>query len=144
MTILPGSLDYLYYNGILNHIPYEAYQTSPVTPSGIALISGIGNGINYATMGCNKYLEQAQQGYLYQNSTHPDAFVPRESIKDKASRPEEVFLAPKNKIKGVLGAGLFLLTMCCLFKGKKKAAPIAHIRPKSNFWSKLNPKNWFK
>lgn len=26
MTVLPGSLDYLYYQGILDHIPYEAYD----------------------------------------------------------------------------------------------------------------------
>lgn len=26
MTVLPGSLDYLYYNGIIDHIPYEAYE----------------------------------------------------------------------------------------------------------------------
>lgn len=26
MTVLPGSLDYLYHNGILDHIPYEAYE----------------------------------------------------------------------------------------------------------------------
>ncbi|MCQ2754755.1 MAG: hypothetical protein MJ231_06880 [bacterium] len=30
MTVLPGSLDYLYYNGILDHIPYEAYDMSPI------------------------------------------------------------------------------------------------------------------
>lgn len=32
MTVLPGSLDYLYHNGILDRIPYEAYEgvTTPV------------------------------------------------------------------------------------------------------------------
>ena len=34
MTILPGSLDYLYYNGILDHIPYEAYEYPSVGQSG--------------------------------------------------------------------------------------------------------------
>ena len=37
MAVLPGSLDYLYYNGILDHIPYEvydipAYPAAPVYP----------------------------------------------------------------------------------------------------------------
>lgn len=26
MAVLPGSLDYLYHNGIIDHIPYEAYE----------------------------------------------------------------------------------------------------------------------
>ncbi len=26
MAVLPGSLDHLYYNGIIDHIPYEAYE----------------------------------------------------------------------------------------------------------------------
>lgn len=30
MTVTPGSLDYLYYNGILDHIPYEAYEMPPM------------------------------------------------------------------------------------------------------------------
>lgn len=33
MTILPGSLDYLYYNDILEHIPYEAYEMGMVSPA---------------------------------------------------------------------------------------------------------------
>lgn len=37
MTVLPGSLDYLYYQGILDHIPYEAYEmpyaAAPQMPS---------------------------------------------------------------------------------------------------------------
>lgn len=36
MTILPGSLDYLYYNGILEHIPYEAYEMVMASPTGSA------------------------------------------------------------------------------------------------------------
>ena len=26
MAVLPGSLDHLYYSGIIDHIPYEAYE----------------------------------------------------------------------------------------------------------------------
>ena len=30
MTVMPGSLDYLYYNGVLDYIPYEAYEMGPI------------------------------------------------------------------------------------------------------------------
>ena len=40
MTILPGSLDYLYYNGITPCIPYQAYEMLPMTNSGIMEMSG--------------------------------------------------------------------------------------------------------
>lgn len=31
--IVPGSLDYLYYNQVLDHIPYEAYEIIPAVPN---------------------------------------------------------------------------------------------------------------
>ena len=33
MTVMPGSLDYLYYGGVLDCIPYAAYEMGPVSPS---------------------------------------------------------------------------------------------------------------
>ena len=42
MTVMPGSLDYLYYNGVLDHIPYEAYEMTPMTQSAMAQNYGIG------------------------------------------------------------------------------------------------------
>ena len=48
MAILPGSLDYLYYNGIIDHIPCEAYEMTPMTPSGIAQMSGM-SGLGFAS-----------------------------------------------------------------------------------------------
>lgn len=50
MAVLPGSLDHLYYNGILDHIPYEAYEMGPMTPSGAAQMSGMGTGYGINTM----------------------------------------------------------------------------------------------
>ena len=50
MTVLPGSLDYLYYNGIIDHIPYEAYQMPAAVMSG------------------TQYLNAARQGQLYENT----------------------------------------------------------------------------
>ena len=43
MTVMPGSLDYLYYNGVLDHIPYEAYEMTPMTQSAMAQNYGIGS-----------------------------------------------------------------------------------------------------
>ena len=87
MAVLPGSLDYLYYNGILDHIPYEAYQMGPITPSGMMQMSGMGTGygVNPMMMGsgsmppmnATNYLRQAQQGMLYDTYTCPDTFVKR-------------------------------------------------------------------
>lgn len=106
MTVLPGSLDYLYYNGTLDHIPYEAYEMGPVTPSGMAQMSGMGTGIGMAygmnpmggynmnsgyqmngygmngyvspyQMSGSQYLQAAQQGSLYNNYTTQDNFVNR-------------------------------------------------------------------
>ncbi|MBQ7764505.1 hypothetical protein IJ384_03945 [bacterium] len=89
MAILPGSLDYLYYNGILDHIPYEAYEQTPITPSGMAQMSGMG--MNYTAnpmmhgygtapmpaMNGTQYLQSAQKGLLYNTYTYPDTFVRR-------------------------------------------------------------------
>ena len=89
MAILPGSLDYLYYNGILDHIPYEAYEMSPMTPSGMMQMSGMGtayglnpmmNGYGSAMqtqMNGSQYLKSAQGGLLYDTYTYPDTFVRR-------------------------------------------------------------------
>ena len=56
MAVLPGSLDYLYYNGILDHIPYEAYEMTPV-------------------MNGNQYMNMAMSGAGYRNYGQNDAFV---------------------------------------------------------------------
>lgn len=94
MAILPGSLDYLYYNGIIDHIPYEAYQMTPMTASGRAQLAGMGTGYGVTQMGygvasvsgglgrmssseTNQYLDQAYQRNLYNTYTGPDCFVRR-------------------------------------------------------------------
>lgn len=88
MAVLPGSLDYLYYNGILDRIPYEAYEQSPITASGRAQMAGLNSNMpfnnSYGTFSNNihmngsQYLKYAQNGALYNNTlTHPDIFVKR-------------------------------------------------------------------
>lgn len=92
MAILPGSLDYLYYNGIIDHIPYEAYEMSPMTPSGMMQMSGMGTGYGMmmngyggmSQMNGTQYLRAAQGGLLYDTYTYPDTFVRRSNPNIKA------------------------------------------------------------
>ena len=84
MAVLPGSLDYLYYNGILDRIPYEAYEMTPMTPSGRAQMAGMGTGFGSQyglspMMNGTEYLKAAQKGHLYDTYTYPDTFVRRTS-----------------------------------------------------------------
>lgn len=158
MTVLPGSLDYLYYNGILDHIPYEAYEGAPINGS--------------------QYLNQAQQGLMYDTYTSPDTFVKRnnsnykqgeeysfaksafgyndgvgkdanfeinavgqegksfrESILDSAKSTASGFNNVPTFVKGLIAGGVMIGTLFYLIRGKKK--PLVD-------WSKLNPINWFK
>jgi len=92
MTVLPGSLDYLYYNGVLDHIPYDVYDMPPVTASGMQR-SGMGfppagsikqsflgdtgmNNINYpGNMNGSAYLNEAMKGGMYGNyGNYNDSF----------------------------------------------------------------------
>ena len=93
MTVLPGSLDYLYYNGILDHIPYYAYEgviggannsmsfgTNPYSSmtSGMGMgnsIGGYGSVGLMSQMNANQYMQTAQQGNLYNAYNMPDAYV---------------------------------------------------------------------
>lgn len=95
MAVLPGSLDYLYYNGILPTIPYKAYEQTPVTASGMAQMSGMGTGYNIGNsigmtstmnssqtmpqMNGTQYLQSAQKGLLYDTYNYPDTFVPKDN-----------------------------------------------------------------
>ena len=65
MTVLPGSLDYLYYNGILDYIPYEAYEY-PVYNNGAQSRNQFIN--------ASQYLQGVQSSYNYQPTLN-DAFV---------------------------------------------------------------------
>ena len=165
MSVMPGSLDYLYYNGILDHIPYEAYESTPMNGS--------------------QYLNQAKQGLLYDTYTSPDTFVKRnntdykqsenysfsksafglnngvgkdsdfevnavgqegksfrESLVESAKTTASGFNNAPTFVKGLIAGGIMVGTLFCLLRGKKKP-PVEEVS-KPSFWSKLNPKNWFK
>ena len=67
MTILPGSLDYLYYNGILDHIPYEAYELPPV---------GKNCGREGFYISGAQYMDMAMSGKAYGNyNTSADSYA---------------------------------------------------------------------
>lgn len=70
MAILPGSLDYLYHYGILDHIPYEAYEQLPMTQSGMAQMSGIA--ANPYQVGNFNNKQYFQNNNLYQTNTYGD------------------------------------------------------------------------
>lgn len=160
MTVLPGALDYLYYNGILDHIPYEAYEMTP--PANNA-------------MNATQYMNMAQAGNLYNNYAN-DMFVAgnnanysvndhaygngmgygkenynimtngeegksfRQAITDEAENATNKVSNKSTLMKGLLALGAIGATTFCLIKGFRK--PSASGKP--SFWSKLNPFNWFK
>ena len=152
MTVLPGSLDYLYYNGILDHIPYEAYEMYPV------------NNKAYAPMNGSQYINAVKQGLMYDSDKGNDTFINRESSPEgsgnKSFREDILDLANNatgktsdkavqvsSYIKGALAGLLVLGTIFCLFSGKKspKATQASSTNTQfENFLSKLNPLTWFK
>ena len=91
MTVMPGSLDYLYHNGVLNCIPYEAYSMPVATPS----------------MNVNPYAN-IKQNYQYypQENIGADSFIPKN---EKSKKMSPI-------IKGLLGAGVLLTTLICILK----------------------------
>lgn len=120
--VMPGSLDYLYYNGILNSIPYEAYQMSPAT---------------YAPMNATQYLNQAKKDYGFSEQMAPDIFIKRNTSDEnyysvgQNSYGETISLLEgdvnkrgnktdkKTQIKkGLIGLGAIGLTLLLLFRGK--------------------------
>ena len=111
MTILPGSLDYLYHNGILPSIPYEAYEMTPMTASGRAQMAGMGMGLRESVIPPNYNNIQTPQ--------NTDLFLKNENSSSKI--PEKKSILP-SWLKEVMAAGIMVLTLGCLFKGilKKK------------------------
>ena len=139
MTVMPGSLDYLYYNGVLDHIPYEAYEMVPVNNASNQQVqqNSTPNYVNAPNFS-NQPQVNNKQDYLqggiqdtfeYSNNTNID-------------NPENKnFKKISNKGKGLIGAAVILLTIIGIIKGGgKKTAGTT----KTGFFAKINPKNWFK
>ena len=194
MTVLPGSLDNLYYNGILDHIPYEAYEYGAVSPYG-GMINPY-SGLKQSITGTG-YLNAAKGGLLYDKYNSRDSFVYGnmsgngaatggnysiirsnyggkikkknkydisdiknltfmgmvgfiDSIREAGAKTKDAVLnAPSSSIwKGLAGLALIIAIPILMIKGRKKypkeVIEAAEQINKSSFWSKFNPKNWFK
>ena len=145
MAVLPGSLDYLYYNGIIDRIPYEAYEIMPMTPSGMAQMSGAGMCMGAGSYGMmpamngTQYLQAAQRGLIYNTYTCPDTFINRDisdevdscsnnqrgksfkdSIKDTYAKAYNTYSTTPGWVKGLLATGITLLTLAALIKGIRR------------------------
>jgi hypothetical protein len=157
MTIQQWSLVNLYNQGILPCVPMDI-PPAPVTQSGLMQMSGnsammhpLANQVNGT-----QYLDNAQKGALY-NTQNPDVYYSNNNLttnpyeyRDKSFREEILDSAnnvntktkskTSNWVKGLISSGVIVLTLALLFRKGKKAI----VNNISKFWSKLNPKNWFK
>lgn len=96
MAVYPGSLDYLYHNGVLECIPYEAYSM-PVATQPSRDVNPYAN------------LKQAYQ-YNPQENIGADSFISKDVRSTKTS----------SVVKGLLACGVLLTTLICILKGKPK------------------------
>lgn len=133
MAVLPGSLDYLYYNGVLDSIPYEAYDMP------------MKSGMTQPTMNGSEYLKAAQQGFGYQAQAglhdsfvrqnpvaqNPDAYSPygseaksiREEITNATRSVNDTHKDKSMLMKGLIAGGVILTTLACILCRKKPAKP---------------------
>lgn len=129
MTVLPGSLDYLYHNGILPCVPYEAYEMTPMTASGRAQMAGLGTGLRESVLAPN------DNNFSAPNNS--DLFLKNEKSLLKTVDEKTVM---SKWLKGLLAGGIMLLTLCCLIKSGKKfgKTPVQTSQnTKSNLWEKF-------
>lgn len=119
MTILPGSLDYLYYNGILEHIPYEAYEMVMASPSGTkqnsmeselreirnmkkqglnGTASTYNSNIQGYNMQNNSYQNTIQKGQMYgYNGNSYDSFNGTTNYQQMGMQPQEKMSGRNNR-----------------------------------------------
>ncbi len=102
MTVLPGSLDYLYYNGILDHIPYEAYDIPAYS--------------NYTSV--------APYPYDSFEPVNPYRNIVEESKKENPKKTNKSTI-----IKGLISAGVIIGTGAALIHGMKKSGFLKKLNP---------------
>ena len=157
MTVLPGSLDYLYHNRIIDHIPYEAYEISPLTSARMPQISGMGYGVNQAQImhGFSNpqapYINTPQmvsyQNGNYYNNQQNDMFIANSNSSSNTLSKITDNFKNSTTLKGIVAAGIMILTLCCMFKTGKKLPKqttqnIPATETKTSVWEKI--KGWFK
>ena len=125
MTVLPGSLDYLYYGGIIDHIPYEAYDIgmSPVQMHRMPPLCGYGcyaqntyMAPNYTAAYENQYDTFTKSG----TSNKKEEKSYRESLLAGFEKTKNTVNSTPSVIKGLIGGAVMLGTLFLLIKGKKK------------------------
>ena len=140
MTVLPGSLDYLYYNGILDHIPYEAYASGmpAVRMNSMPPMPGSGNYAQNSYMEyASNYFNGGESAYSAPNyeavyGNQSDTFTRtgkgnkneeksyRESLISGFEKTKNAVNSTPSVVKGLIGAAVMLGTLFLLIKGKKK------------------------
>lgn len=140
MTVLPGSLDYLYHNRILDHIPYEVYQTAPMAQTAVmqmpSMTTGTGVGMGQDPMsrgyGYNQALVENNPYYQVDTFNQNNRKTDQNAVGKFINTPW---------VKGALAGGIMLLTLCRLFKSGKKPPKSISEKPiqeaKTNLWDKL-------
>ena len=112
MAVLPGSLDYLYYNGIIDHIPYEAYDLPAYA--------------NYTP--------------IYPTAPYPyDSFEPINPYRPMVEDTKNSDPAKTNKstlIKGLVSAGIIIGTGAILLHKIKNCKVLKKLNPFN--WFKKN------
>lgn len=152
MSVLPGSLDYLYYNGILDHIPYEAYEMSAPAMNGTQYLNMAQSANMYGSTDSfernRNEVEQLSATKTYKNVNGKEVYSElasgddfRQSITDAAQKTKVNITSISSVKKGLLSLGAIALTVFALCHGKKK---VPASNGNSGFWSKLNPLKWFK
>ena len=145
MTVLPGSLDYLYYNGILDHIPYEAYEgaplpqnfNSPQLPSGEDRFVKSNSSFEQEKSEVEQLSHSAHMKKLVRNLNEKNF---RQAIINSAQDSRTSNTKNTNLYKGIAAAGVLILTTCALFHCKK----VSFVSGVKNFFSKFNPIKLFK
>ena len=130
MTVLPGSLDYLYYNGVLDHIPYEAYEM----PQYMSSASSSRGDRDYIQSRDSYIKSDKSSSIMSSEYTNPyrtdknDIFVSESngessiynsSIGEKPLNKEKVLTTPAI-LKGLAGVVVMVGTIFLLVKGRKK------------------------
>ena len=130
MTVLPGSLDYLYYNGVLDHIPNEAYEM-PQYMSSAANSRGYRDYTqsNDSYIKSNKLSSFAPSEYtnpyrtakndIFVNESDRKSSAYNSSTGDKPLKKEKV-LTTSAIMKGLAGVVVIAGTVFLLVKGRKK------------------------
>lgn len=170
MSVMPGSLDHLYYGGVLDTIPYDAYAPNFAVGAGM---NSYGTGLRNSAgrLQGTHYLDYAKQGLAY-NTYQQDQFnyntigaglqSPQnnnqftsyqgqgrtfgEEVIQYANNVSQKITNTSPIMKGIVALGIMGLTLACILKGGKKNPTNlpAPTNSASGFWTRLNPKNWFK